>query len=236
MDEKNAELFPIFSTLGRFWEANYFFWMMLENYHNPSPFKYNFNAFIQALSSITQILDNEKQRYPEFKKWYSKKRAELKSNTLISSFILIRNRSVHRSTLKAKSIFTAGIFYNREPKLVIRKDMDSRFYTINLVKDFHSTFFLPDSENDTFPDEFSLLEGEELGIKREWIFEEIGPEEICEYCQSALLTMKQLVIEVHSFFDFSCHPEIVIPELDKYRIILESDIQNYEKFKGRCPY
>ena len=54
---------PIPATHHKFGEAGYFLAMMVENYHDPWPFLYNFNAFLQANRSVTMMLEKELSRY-----------------------------------------------------------------------------------------------------------------------------------------------------------------------------
>ena len=54
----------------------------LQSYHAPEKFHANLNATIQALRSVTLMLQNEKAVFPDFDEWYGPWQHRLKDDTL----------------------------------------------------------------------------------------------------------------------------------------------------------
>ena len=47
---------PLAQSDDKFYEAHYFIGRMMDDYHDPAAFRYNLNAFLQALRSVTFVL------------------------------------------------------------------------------------------------------------------------------------------------------------------------------------
>ena len=54
----------------------------LESYHKPEKFHANLNATIQALRSVTLMLQNQKAVFPDFDEWYGPWQKKLKEDAL----------------------------------------------------------------------------------------------------------------------------------------------------------
>src|SRR6266568_1567426 len=108
---------PIESTHERYDEARYFFGRMLATYHIPDEFRFNLNAFIQALRNITFMLQSEENKPPDFEDWYGVKQQTMRSDDVLRRFVQARNIVVKQSSLAAKSTASSGVFRGRRLKL-----------------------------------------------------------------------------------------------------------------------
>ena len=68
---------PIPSTLDKFHEAFFFLNQTMRSYHAPTEFRFNLNAFIQALRNITFMLQSEENKPERFAEWYAAKQEEM---------------------------------------------------------------------------------------------------------------------------------------------------------------
>ena len=81
---------PIPSTHDKYFEAEYFLTRMIKNYHNPFPFQFNLNAFIQALRNVSFMLQSEENKFTGFDEWYQRTRETMRANPLLKRFVEAR--------------------------------------------------------------------------------------------------------------------------------------------------
>src|SRR5213592_4214996 len=77
---------PIPNTHEKIEESHYFLHNAAENYHWPDPFRWNLNAFLQALRSTTFYLQKEKDQVPGFDSWYPEQQEAMRANPLLKCF------------------------------------------------------------------------------------------------------------------------------------------------------
>ncbi len=207
---------PIPSTHDKFEEAHYFLHRMIEAYHFPNEFRWNLNAFIQALRNITWILQKETSKVPKFEESYERKREEMKRDALWLKFKDGRNIIVKERMLIPLSKASVGLFSGREVKLAFDVNV-SPFTPSKVVFETAKkelTGFLIDKKHSE--------PGEQLGIERTWIVSEISDNEIVEECYESLSKMEELLREAHKFFGRRSKQELrCVDHLD--RVLLETD-------------
>jgi hypothetical protein len=81
-DEGTLQRCPIPRTHRRMRHAHELWHQALQSYHAPEKFHANLNATIQALRSVTLMLQNEKAVFPDFDEWYGPWQQKLKDDTL----------------------------------------------------------------------------------------------------------------------------------------------------------
>ena len=124
-DQDKEEYFcPIPATHDKFDGAYYFFHRMLEEYHEPLPFRWNLNAFLQALRTVTFMLQAELSDRAGYKDWYAQQQVAMKSDELLKAFAEGRTTIVHKGMLRRKSKVEAGVFRFRTLKLGLGHDLD----------------------------------------------------------------------------------------------------------------
>ncbi len=76
-------------------EAKYFLQQMNLTNRDKNAFRYTLSAFLSALCSVLEIMNNEFQKVPGFISWNKAMRDKYHSNKLIQFFEKQRNKSVH---------------------------------------------------------------------------------------------------------------------------------------------
>jgi len=210
--------YPIPSTQDKFNEASYFLGKMIENYHNPWEFQFNLNAFIQAFRNITFMLQAEPNKPDNFKEWYETKQNDMRSNKLLKNFVNARNIVVKQSSLSSKSKAWGGIFRNRKLKLAFGSEVHPFTDTREYLKKMQELLigFLMDEEHSAI--------GEQIGVERSWIVEEIGDSEIVLLCNEALNYMGKLLSEAKTLFGKEEKYENIEIDLSSVQVLLETDI------------
>ena len=209
---------PIPATHHKYQETEYFLAKVVDHYHDPWEFQFNLNAFIQSFRNITFMLQSEPEKPAGFDKWYKAKREEIRSNELLRNFIQARNIVVKQSSLTSKSSVRSGMFRGRTMKMALRYDIPVFMPTAKALehaKEFAVSFFLGE--------EHSAI-GEQIGVERTWIVEEIGESEVVSHCLDAINYMGGLIAEVHTLAGAAAeHKDISVP-MERVQVLLETDI------------
>lgn len=209
---------PIYQTQHKFQEAEYFLARCANSYHFPLEFQFNLNAFIQAFRNITFMLQSEKTKPDGFDKWYERKREEMRGIDSLRNFVEARNIIVKQSSLTPKSKAWLGLFRGYRMKLAINQELPLFTNTseaLELAKNFAIGQFL---------DEEHSAIGEQIGVERTWVVEELGPDEVLGICIQALNYMGELIAEVHQLFGIDSHHEISKLDMKAVQILLETDL------------
>jgi len=213
--EKNC---PFPSTHEKCVEARYFLVQCFFNYHAPLSFLHNLNAFIQAFRNITFMLQNEECRPSEFKSWYEMKRVEMRNLPTLRCLVEARNIVVKQSSLTAKSSVVCGLFRGRRMKLSMKKEIKPFTDTqtiLDLTAKFVGKMFLGGKHDAV---------GEQAGVERHWVVDEIGEGEVLALCVDALNYMISLVDEAHQLLGTSSELESFgIADMREFSVLLESD-------------
>ena len=160
------------STHDKYNEAQYFFGKLVALYHRPDEFKFNLNAFIQAIRNITFMLQSEERKPEGFAQWYAKKQEEMRADDLLRRFVEARNIIVKRSSLVAMSTARSGLFRGRMLKLAAEHEVPPFTDTVEVLeraKNFALRLFL---------DEEHSAIGEQAGVERTWVVSEISQGEV----------------------------------------------------------
>jgi len=210
---------PIPDSHDRFNESHYNIGQMLENYHNPDIFRFNLNSFLQSLRSVTFILQKELSKKENFDTWYSSQQEIMKQDDLLKKFVEGRNIVVKQKNLNFKSTADLGMFRYKKLKLA---------FGIKVPIDVDSPQLLDhykDKIIGTFIDKEHSAIGEEVGIKRKWMVEELGDDEVVSLCDSAWSKIGVVISKAHEFCKFTYEPP---PEhghdIEKASVMVESDI------------
>lgn len=211
---------PIINTHDKFVETWWFLTRIAEYYHNEKLFRFYLNAFVQSLRNITFMLQNEKSCIPDFDKWYLKKQEKMRSNPLLRNFVDSRNYVVKQRMLKAKSKVEMGLFRGYKMKLVFKHEFDDPFInTIDIFSKFKDHFI------DWFIGKDHGAIGEQFGVRRQWIVEDLGDEEVLSLCIKAYKEIEKIIDEAHIKINrIFISPNLEIGELEKVYILLETDL------------
>jgi hypothetical protein len=209
---------PIPSTHAKCNEARYFLIECLFHYHYPQQFLFNLNAFIQAIRNITFMLQSEDAKPIGFKEWYEAKQKEMQNNPTLRRLVYARNIVVKKSSLKSKSKVMCGLFRGRRMKMSISHDIYPFIKTEELME-ITSKFI-----NKTFLGGKHTTVGEQAGIERKWVVEELGDGEVIAQCLDALNYMISLVEEAHQLFNRTSGIEQLGIYMTEYSVLLETDL------------
>ncbi|PHG79761.1 hypothetical protein [Bacillus wiedmannii] len=207
------------NTHDKFEEAHYFLHMMINHYHNADGFRFNMNAFIQALRNITFALQSEKRKIPNFDSWYEEKQKWMKESLLLRNFVEGRNIVVKRGNLAIRSEAHVGLFRYRKHKLGMIVPVNPFLSSEELLQNAEKYFvgFLIDKEHTAI--------GEQCGLSRKWVVEDIGEGEVLQLCFEAWRIIGQLLIEAHNLFDLEFHVPVDCEENpENYQVLLETDL------------
>src|SRR5713226_6900550 len=71
---------PFVNTHDKFQEAHYFISQMVHTYHEPEPLRWNLNAFLQALRSVTFVIKKEFSDLGIKDDWYKKEQEWMRAD------------------------------------------------------------------------------------------------------------------------------------------------------------
>ena len=215
---KDIEDSPIPSTIDKFWESWYFLLMAADNYHDPWAFRYNLNAFIQALRNITFMLQGETPKPAGFEAWYAQKQDEMRDEPKLRRFVQARNLVVKKQMLVPRSTVTIGIYRGRRFKICMQGEhnpfQDSQVLLRRAVEFFVG--YMLDKEHSAI--------GEQIGVGREWVVDEIGSGEVLQHCEQALRGFTNLIQEAHVLWGVELDASFDMPVAESYQVLLESDL------------
>jgi len=220
---------PIPTTHDKFNEAHYFFHRTMDVYHEPDPFRWNLNAFLQALRSVTFMLQSELKHQGGFDKWYQPWRERMKQDDLLKKFDKGRVTVVHIGMLQHKSYVQAGIFRGTVMKLAfdfpIDINMSSEVILKALIEGDTNIFPTFDMFKDFLDDTHPSI-GEQLGVRRTWIVEDLGSkdDDVLLLCDHAWTRISQVVSAAHKFAGAEFPAIDVQHYISKIKILLETDL------------
>lgn len=209
---------PIPSAHEKCTEARYFLIQCLLHYHSPQPFLYNLNAFIQAFRNITFMLQSEDCRPSNFQAWYEVKREEMRKLPTLRRLVDARNIIVKQSSLTAKSTVMCGLFRGRRMKLSMKNDIKPFTETEKILEPtskFVGNLFLGGKHD---------IVGEQAGVERAWVVDELGEGEVMAKCIEAMNYMIALVEEAHQLTGQTSGLELFgIMDMREFSVLLETD-------------
>jgi hypothetical protein len=215
---------PIPASHDKFEEAHYFLHRMLAEYHEPEPFRWNLNAFLQALRSITLMLQKELSSRDGFEEWYKPHQDAMRADPLLRTFHDGRNIVVHQGVLSQRSKLTAGIFRGREMKVASERELDINRPTAEVLKAVAPAWI------GSFIDAEHSAVDEQIGVERQWILDELDHpgQDVISACHTAWARIGAIVVAAHRWVgaDFNTPGEADAAshlQLDR-RVLLESDI------------
>jgi hypothetical protein len=196
----------------------------MDEYHQPPPFRWNLNAFLQALRAITLMLQKELRGRPGFEEWYRPWRERMAADPLLRRCLEGRNLIAHHGSLKHHSLVEMGVFRYRDFRLGLGIPLDIELTSAELLEHFAHSFI------GKFIDEEHSTIGEQFGIRRRWIVDDLtdSDEEIVSVCHRALARISAVVSSAHEFLGSSMP---VMPEAGEHvhtaeqvNVLLESDL------------
>lgn len=164
------------------------------------------------------MLQNEEFLPKIFQAWYEAKREEMRKLPTLRRLIDARNIVVKQSSLTSKSTAMCGLFRGRRMKLSMKSDIKPFTETekiLEITSSFVGNFFLGGKHD---------VVGEQAGVERTWIVEEIGEGEVVAKCIEAMNYMITLVEEAHQLSGCASGLKFFgIKDMREFSVLLETD-------------
>jgi hypothetical protein len=182
MNTKVEKYCPIPDTHSRLHQAHRLWHQTLSEYSDPEGFSTNLNATIQALRSITFVLQKEHRAIPNFEEWYAEWRERLKQDPAMKWLITARNQIEKQGDLSTHSLATISVLAGWDGHTVIAKQVVNPLTTAGEL--------LKMSENLDLPSD--VRRDGVLVIERSWVVKDVPDRELLEllaYCYGVLSTL-----------------------------------------------
>jgi hypothetical protein len=174
-------------------EAHWFLHATLREIHDPETFRWNLNAFLQALKSVDDLLGVELKKSPTGV-WYKERRSGLAKEPFWKAVVNSRNIVVHRGLLETSSKVYGGLFRGRRLKLAIPFDLPIEIPSHQLLHRIQAA----SATNSVFVDADRSAIGEQLGIQRKWFVPTLDSEvEVPTVAHRAWASIHEVVRQVH---------------------------------------
>jgi hypothetical protein len=172
---------PIPDVHARLNEAHIHWHRALDSYHSPHEFRASLNACIQALRSVTFVLQKNKRAIPEFDAWYAKEQERMRADPVMRWLVEARNRVVKQGDLEARSYAALSILasYDDPPVLVLELDP---FTPLGPLADYLAGQELPEH----------VKEHGSGRVERRWVADDLSEYELLDalgYCYGNLATL-----------------------------------------------
>lgn len=191
MTSHNSELqeddCPLPNTHGRLEQAHRLWHQALEHYFDPGGFRANLNSVIEALRTVTFMLQGEKALVPDFDRWYAKWQAEMKADPVMKWLSEARTTVIHRAELETQSIAVATV-HNNLNLAHLRCEVPPMLSTRKIARVLSST--LPPPLRQQGKD---LI----LSIERQWIAADLPGQELLEALAHAYGVLARVVASAH---------------------------------------
>ena len=183
---------PLWEPDDKWGEAGYFLKRMMEDYHSPDQFRWNLNAFLQSLRNVTFILQNTLSDHHGFRGWYAGQQEEMRQDQLLRKFVEGRNVVVKQRNLYVKSSADVGMYRYRKLKLAV--------IAVQVPVHTSSQYVLTElAPKMNLLDEEHMAIGEEYGVRRTWLVEELGEGNVLDLCNQAWHRIGGVLDAAHQF-------------------------------------
>ena len=191
---------PLAQTDDKFSEAHYFMDRMMVEYHDPMAFRYNLNAFLQALRNVTFVLQKDLAHRSGFQEWYPERQQTMRRDPLLHQFVEGRNIVVKQRSLEINSTAVVGFFRRRTLKLGFPMDVPTHLSSKHLVENVAPLSEFIDAEHSAI--------GEQYGVRRDWYAPELGEGNVITLCDLAWVKIGQVLSEAHDFAGWHSVPPV----------------------------
>ncbi len=178
---------PIPSTHRRLGELHHFWHQAQRSYHEPSVFRTNLNAAIQAARNVTFALQSEQSGICDFQSWYDGQRDVLKQDPIMKWLHGARNLIVKKGDLEVHSIARVSL------KNWLEHDLGAidvpPFLAAERIVEYignRKDFPLPAGHEESV-----------LCVERSWVVRDLPTHELLEALAAGLETLLDLVGEAH---------------------------------------
>lgn len=158
-------------------------------YFDPDDFRIYAQNCIQALRSVTFVLQAQERVIPDFRAWYAPHQEAMKSDAVLRWLVDARNRIEKRGDLRRKSLIRASLI------TWYLDEFESRDIDAKLFDDLEKIF-------DRIPlwllEKYVLVHGV-LRIERRWVHDCLPDHEVLEALAYAFEKLQGVVAECHNY-------------------------------------
>ena len=189
---------------------------MVHNYHEPEPFRWNFNAFLQSIRSVTFVMQKELKDQNIEDTWYKKEQEWMKTDKILLAVVEGRNIVVHQGMIQQSSNAEMGMYRGTMLKLAAMMPVPPHIPSKRLLEIAKTLDFV---------DEEHMAIGEQYGVRRQWFCKLFGDEEIVSACDKAWSRVGKVFVKAHEqvgkVFD---GPTEHGHDTSRISLLLESDV------------
>lgn len=228
-DESNYEReCPIMDIHDRLNESYYHILEMAQNYHNPTFFRFSLNAFLSSFQSMKYLICRLSKKDAKVDGIRKKYLENLDGKRLfIKRMIDSRNIVVHENNLKMHSIAKLGIFRWKSHKLSIEVPIDDIFIDSASILNFYKRDFVGQDAKIKFLDDEHSAIGEEFGVWRKWVVDDIGDKEILSMCLDAYDYFADIIADIHKFYGKTLVLSVIKKDYFLFsQVMVESDLDS----------
>jgi len=187
MSSKIPTSCPIPDTHSRLHQAHRLWHQTQSEYFDPEGFTTNLNATIQALRSITFVLQKEKRAIPDFEEWYEKWRERLEQDPIMKWLIDARNRIEKQGDLSTHSLAITSVLAGWDGHIIIAAHVVNPLTTTNELIKMSEKFELP----------AEVRRDGVLVIERLWVVQDFADRELLELLAYGYGMLSTLVEDAH---------------------------------------
>ncbi len=205
------------NTHDKFQESHYFISQMVHTYHEPEPFRWNFDAFLQSLRSVTLVMQKELTDQNIKDDWYKKEQEWMKKDKILLAVVEGRNIVVHQGMIQQSSNAEMGMFRGTMLKLAAVMPVPPQISSETLLERAKKTLGFVDEEHSAL--------GEQYGVRRQWFCKIFGDEKIVSACDKAWSRIGRVFVKAHEQVGrvFDGPPEHG-HDTSRISLLLESDV------------
>jgi hypothetical protein len=202
---------PLAETDDKYQESHYSLESMMRHYHDPEPFRWNLNAFLQALRSVTFFIQKTLARTADFEAFWATQQESMRADPLLRRFVEGRNVVVKQR----KAIL--GVFNYRCLRVGMSFDVPAHVPSRYLLEQHARALELIGEMRDAL--------WEEYGVERQWYAPELGEGEILVLCDDAWMRISRVRLAAHQFMSWHCAiPEAHHHRPEKCNLLTETDV------------
>lgn len=208
---------PIPATHKRLQQAHQLWHQTQEKYADPDGFCVNLNAAIQALRSVTFVLQKEKERVPNFEPWYEEWRERMKQDPAMRWLVEARNQVEKEGDLRTHSIALVSVLAGWDgPVVLAAKEVDPLMPVPALLAHTAELELPPEVRKDGV-----------LIVERMWVVREVPDRELLDLLAHCYGILSTLVRDAHR----RCGFEVVTVQAQEHGPRTFAD----EHLAGRLP-
>lgn len=217
MEIESEEKCPVPGAHARLGQSHRLWHQALKEYADPQGFCTNLNATVQALRSVTFILQKEKRAIPNFEVWYRPWQDRLKEDADLRWLIQARNRIEKEGDLSSHSIVKISVLAGwNGPMMIAEESLDPLTPTMEVLEKVQRFKLSPEIQRDGV-----------VIIERMWIVKDFPDRELLDLLAHCYGVLATLLADAHRQCGFIA--QVLQAEQDGAWVISD------EHLEGRLP-